>query len=338
MKRDTYKKIIKAAGIEAGDLVLVQYWMEDTISDDAAFIQAEIAAAGATPVMVVQNIKVSQMINENVTENTYGDKYFKLFEDADVVIDLMERPIGVLSKPLEPEKMQLLGPYMGRLFETCATKKKMLQLRVPTETMARREGMEPEDYKSRMEAAMDIDYDALKAECEDLKATSEKYSGVTIKTGDGKCSLDIEFGDRKWDIDAGDGDIPCGEISIAPIETKTNGELYFDKIFLPDSENPAVKHDFDKVTLTVKDGVIEKSDSEDLNNLLTAYGKENATVCELGIGLNPGVTSLCGCSVLDEKMIGTFHLGIGDNTMFGGENEADFHNDIIGLGDFTWKE
>ena len=337
MKIEVYKKIVKAAGIEAGDLVLVQYWMEDSFSDDIAYLQAEIAAAGATPVMVVQNIKVSQLINENVTENTYGDKFFKLYEDADVVIDLMERPIGVLSKPLEPGKMQLLSGYMRRLFETCATKKKMLQLRVPTETMAGKEGLEFEDYRARMEAAMDIDYDALKEKCEELKSTNENYSGVTIKTCDGKYSLEMTFGDRKWDIDAGDGDLPCGEISIAPIESGTNGEVYFDKIYLPDAENPKVRYEFNKVVLTVKDGVIEHSDNDELNEVLSSYGKENSTVCELGIGMNPGVTSLCGCAVLDEKMIGTFHIGIGDNTMFGGENEADFHNDLIGVGEYFWK-
>ncbi|WP_026527881.1 aminopeptidase [Butyrivibrio sp. VCD2006] len=337
MKIEVYKKIVKAAGIEAGDLVLVQYWMEDSFSDDIAYLQAQIAAAGATPVMVVQNIKVSQLINENATENTYDDKFFKLYEDADVVIDLMERPIGVLSKPLEPGKMQLLSGYMRRLFETCATKKKMLQLRVPTETMAGKEGLEFEDYKARMEAAMDIDYDALKEKCGELKATNENYSGVTIKTCDGKYSLEMTFGDRKWDIDAGDGDLPCGEISIAPIESGTNGEVYFDKIYLPDAENPKARYEFNKVVLTVKDGVIEHSDNDELNEVLSSYGKENSTVCELGIGMNPGVTSLCGCAVLDEKMIGTFHIGIGDNTMLGGENEADFHNDLIGVGEYFWK-
>ena len=109
MKQETYKKIVKAAGIEQGDLVLVQYWMGDKFSEDVAFLQAEIAAAGATPVMVVQNIAISQLINENATEHTYGDKFFKLYEDADVVIDLLERPVGVLSKPLAPEKMQILN-------------------------------------------------------------------------------------------------------------------------------------------------------------------------------------------------------------------------------------
>ncbi|MDF2845223.1 MAG: hypothetical protein K0R00_3649 [Herbinix sp.] len=29
-------------------------------------------------------------------------------------------------------------------------------------------------------------------------------------------------------------------------------------------------------------------------------------------------------------MIGTFHIAIGDNTMFGGNNKADFHMDFVG--------
>jgi leucyl aminopeptidase (aminopeptidase T) len=337
MKQETYKKIVKAAGIQAGDMVLVQYWMGESFSEDIAFLQAEIAAAGATPVMVVQNIAISQLINENATEGTYGDKFFKLYEDADVVIDLMERPVGVLSKPLEPEKMQILGAYMGRLFQTCATRKKMLQLRVPTEAMAKREGMDPEDYKARLEAAMDIDYEDLEAKCKELKSSKEQYKGVTIKTDGGRYSLELSFEGRAWDIDAGDGDLPCGEISIAPVESSTNGEVYFKKIYLPSAENPAEKLTFDDVVLTVREGVIESGNNDELNALIKEYGKENMTVCELGLGMNPGVTSLCGCAVLDEKMIGTFHLGIGDNTMFGGENEADMHNDLIGTADLIWK-
>ncbi|WP_026524987.1 aminopeptidase [Butyrivibrio sp. MB2005] len=337
MKRDTYKKIVAASSIETGDLVLIQYWMNDSFSEDIGFLQAEIAAAGATPVMVVQNLSISQLINENATEHTYSDKFFKLYEDADVIIDLMERPVGVLTKPLDPEKMGLLGGYMGRLFQTCASKKKMLQLRVPTEVMASKEGLAPEDYKARMEAAMDIDYNSLRQKCEELKSANSRFSGVTIKTGD-NYSLEISFGDRSWDIDAGDGDIPCGEINIAPMENQTNGEIFFEKIYLPDPENPRARHDFDKVVLSIKDGVITSSNNDELNALIEKFGPENVTVCELGFGMNPGVTSLCGCAVLDEKMIGTFHLGIGDNTMFGGTNEADFHNDLIGHGEYIWKE
>ena len=60
---------------------------------------------------------------------------------------------------------------------------------------------------------------------------------------------------------------------------------------------------------------------------------ENRIVCELGLGMNPNVTDLCGYTLLDEKMAGTFHIAVGANTMFGGENRATDHGDFVGRGE-----
>lgn len=338
MKVEIYEKIVKAAGIKANDLVLVQYWMEDSISEDAANLQAAISGAGAAPIMLIQNLAISQKIGENVTASTFNDKFFKLYEDADVIIDLMDRPIGMLSAPVAPEKMEILGQYMGRLFSTCASAGKFLQLRVPTATMAESEGLTQEEYSDRIIHAIDIDYEALRSSCDQKMAELAGYKAVTISTGDGRYKLNLSFEGRKWNIDAGDGDIPCGEINIAPIESATNGEVYFDKIYLPDPENPRKKLSFDSIVLTISNGVITSSDNDKFNALINEYEAANMTVCELGLGMNPGVRSLCGVAVLDEKMTDTFHLGIGDNTMFGGSNKADMHNDLIGKGSYDWKE
>ena len=61
--------------------------------------------------------------------------------------------------------------------------------------------------------------------------------------------------------------------------------------------------------------------------------RENRIVCELGLGMNPNVTDLCGYTLLDEKMAGTFHIAVGANTMFGGENRATDHGDFVGRGE-----
>ena len=50
------------------------------------------------------------------------------------------------------------------------------------------------------------------------------------------------------------------------------------------------------------------------------------------LGMNPNVTDLCGYTVLDEKMAGTFHIAVGANNMFGGENKASDHIDFVGCG------
>lgn len=49
--------------------------------------------------------------------------------------------------------------------------------------------------------------------------------------------------------------------------------------------------------------------------------------------MNPNVTDLCGYTLLDEKMAGTFHIAVGANTMFGSENRATDHGDFVGCGE-----
>ena len=55
-------------------------------------------------------------------------------------------------------------------------------------------------------------------------------------------------------------------------------------------------------------------------------------VCEFGIGINEGINELTGYELLDEKMLGTFHIAIGNNTMFGGKNDSPLHQDFVGTG------
>ena len=53
----------------------------------------------------------------------------------------------------------------------------------------------------------------------------------------------------------------------------------------------------------------------------------------LGYELEDAQMDLCGYTLLDEKMAGTFHIAVGANTMFGGENRATDHVDFVGRGE-----
>ncbi|NLL00827.1 MAG: hypothetical protein GX271_09235 [Clostridiales bacterium] len=46
---------------------------------------------------------------------------------------------------------------------------------------------------------------------------------------------------------------------------------------------------------------------------------------------------MIGYTVLDEKMAGTFHIAIGDNTMFGGNNSSPLHMDFVGMGEVLFQ-
>lgn len=87
------------------------------------------------------------------------------------------------------------------------------------------------------------------------------------------------------------------------------------------------------MTLQITNGEITGSSCEAVAAHFAGLPRENRIVCELGLGMNPNVTDLCGYTLLDEKMAGTFHIAVGANTIFGGENRATDHGDFVGRGE-----
>ena len=221
--------------------------------------------------------------------------------------------------------MELYRRYISQLFEKLVTCRRFAQIRIPTEANAAESGLDPQDYIRRMDRAYDVDYDAVRAACEHAAAQFAGASRVTVRTGEG-CVLQLELTGRTWLTDAGDGDLPCGEIYIAPVEAKTNGDVFFGTLYL---EGEA----YTDVTLQITNGEITGSSCEAVAAHFAGLPRENRIVCELGLGMNPNVTDLCGYTLLDEKMAGTFHIAVGANTMFGGENRATDHGDFVGRGE-----
>jgi leucyl aminopeptidase (aminopeptidase T) len=61
---------------------------------------------------------------------------------------------------------------------------------------------------------------------------------------------------------------------------------------------------------------------------LRAFGPEARTLAELGIGTN-AAARITGCLAEDRKVLGTAHVGIGNNRSFGGTVSVPFHVDGI---------
>ena len=81
--------------------------------------------------------------------------------------------------------------------------------------------------------------------------------------------------------------------------------------------------------MKVNDGVpqsIQGKEAEKLEILLR--NRNNATLCELGIGTNYAAR-LIGVILEDEKAYQTVHIAFGTNVGFGGNNQADCHMDGI---------
>lgn len=324
MDRKTISKIVKATGLSAGEMVLIHFWGEDADKEIANGFMAAVAAAGAAPVLLQQSRSVNRDIFAAAKESCFGEQYFDLFTKFDAVLDVFAYQPVRLGYEIGREPFALYRRYMAQLFSKLMGCKRFVQIRLPTAANAEESGLDPQDYVRRMEKAYDLDYAAVYEACKQAKERFEGVGRVLLRTGEG-CELSFELTGRAWHIDAGDGDLPCGEIYIAPVEDKTQGTVFFETFYLDGAK-------YGHVLLHIRDGRITGSNRPEVAAFFDGSPPENRVVCELGFGMNPNVTELCGYPALDEKMCGTFHIAVGANNMFGGTNAASEHIDFVGHG------
>lgn len=324
MKNETIAKIVKASGVSAGELVLVHFWGEDADKEIANRFVAAVAALGATPLLLQQARSVNQEIFSSAGERCFDQRYFALFSAIDVVLDVFAYQPVVLGAALPEGQMALYRRYLAQLFERLMACRRFVQIRVPTQANAAESSLEPGDYIRRMERAYEVDYEQLAGACRQEVSRWAGAGRAAVHTGT-DCVLRLELSGREWHIDAGDGDLPCGEVYIAPVEHGTNGSVFFETFYLDGAQ-------YENVTLQVTDGEVSGSSHREVADYFAAVPREERVVCELGLGMNPQVTDLCGYTVLDEKMAGTFHIAVGANHMFGGANQASDHIDFVGHG------
>ena len=121
---------------------------------------------------------------------------------------------------------------------------------------------------------------------------------------------------------------PDSEANIALIESGSNGVLVVDGSIPCDElgllESP-LKLDVkggEVINITGNNSIILNSLFDNLNNPATRI------LAEFGLGLNPKA-KLNGYMLEDEGTYGTIHIGIGANTVLGGQNSIPFHLDHI---------
>lgn len=120
------------------------------------------------------------------------------------------------------------------------------------------------------------------------------------------------------------GNLPAGEAYLAPLEGESHGTMVIEW-------GPTAKL-ASPLTLTIADGRVVRIDGDDpLRQRLEVKFGENPNcrnLAELGIGTNDKASR--PDNVLEaEKILGTIHLALGDNTGFGGTVAAPFHEDYV---------
>ncbi len=183
---------------------------------------------------------------------------------------------------------------------------------------------------SMFEGAMDVDWRALARRTTSVAVAVNRAENIEIKTLNGS-HLSLSKKGRKALADTGIltkpgsfGNLPAGEVYLAPIEGTANGELVLDWAPMRELKSP--------VKLVVKTGLVVKVEGEEpYAEILKARlneRKENANIAELGIGTNDKARR--PDNILEsEKILGTIHIALGDNSSFGGNVQTSFHQDFV---------
>ena len=144
---------------------------------------------------------------------------------------------------------------------------------------------------------------------------------------------------RKWGIDSGIlvekgtfGNLPAGEVYIAPLEGTANGKFVVEPKWYPGLEVPMVFYVEKGEVVKIEGGGKVGDYYRELLGLEPKKEepiyKARRNIAELGIGTNPNAKR--PDNILEaEKIMGTVHIAIGDSAHIGGKVEADLHQDFV---------
>ncbi len=177
---------------------------------------------------------------------------------------------------------------------------------------------------------MQVDWKALKQRTGNLSVFMDGAEKVFITAPNGT-NLVIGIKGRKMLSDDGDltrpgsfGNLPAGEVFVAPVEGTTEGIMALEWAPTSKLESP--------VTLTIEKGLVKDVKGRDpYAKKLDAKLNENPlfrNIAELGIGTND-MAKRADNILESEKILGTIHIALGDNSTFGGKVRTSFHQDFV---------
>ncbi|WP_048199276.1 aminopeptidase [Methanocella arvoryzae] len=251
------------------------------------------------------------------------------------------------------EKLQARSEGMYPILQIIYSKpgKPWIYMGWATEGMAKMYDVPLDVLERLVIGGCNIDYKKLRADCEHVMSILDGARRVHVTDKHGTDFwLDIEGrrlnpDDATWSPEkeaSGDvgGNLPAGEVFVAPVETHGEGTIYC-PVTIDDLTRSVLIRG---ARLYFKDGMLvpEKCTAEEGQEVLRdtlskfvevdmqKYGAPNALkVAELGIGLNPVIDRSIGYILTDEKIGGSVHVAFGMSEGYGGAIMSNMHWDFV---------
>lgn len=178
--------------------------------------------------------------------------------------------------------------------------------------------------------SMQVDWQQLAQRTGHLAEEVNRAREITVETPNGtrmrfgKTGREAKGDDGLLTAPGSFGNLPAGEVYLAPLEGTSNGEMIIEYAPTRKLASP--------LRLIVRNGrVVDISGDEPYREKLEkkfAENDNNRNIAELGIGTNNKATR--PDNILEaEKILGTIHIALGDNSGFGGTVQTPFHEDYV---------
>ncbi len=161
-----------------------------------------------------------------------------------------------------------------------------------------------------------------------LTARARELEGVReLRIVGRDTDLRVAVEGRRWLASDGRHNMPDGEVFTSPVETGTNGEIFF--------AFPSIfqGQEVENVRLRFEDGRVvraEATSGEEYLRSLLATDSGASILGEVAFGLNYEIDRFTRDILFDEKIGGTMHVALGGGfDEAGTENKSDLHWDLI---------
>lgn len=182
-------------------------------------------------------------------------------------------------------------------------------------------------------SSMRVDWPLLARRTERLAERINRAAEIIVETGNG---TRMRFGKQGRMAEGDDGlltkpgsfgNLPAGEVYLAPLEGTSEGVMIMEYAPMRRLASP--------LELVARQGrVTEIRGDEPYRKVLEERFERsdlNRNIAELGIGTNDRATR--PDNILEsEKILGTIHIALGDNSGFGGTVSTPFHEDFVFYG------
>ena len=156
--------------------------------------------------------------------------------------------------------------------------------------------------------------------CKEIEIKAPNGTFITLSKRGRKAKADTGIITKKGSF----SNLPAGEVFFAPVEGTANGRLVIEWAPTRKLKTPVI--------LNIKNGMVKKiTGEEEYATYLRAKlseRHENANIAELGIGTND-MAKRPDNLLESEKILGTIHIALGDNSSFGGKVSTPFHQDFV---------